>query len=488
MIKRIVTVFVAAAVLATSTPGASRASGLSSVENNEIEMSLSLLQSEFYKKVDPQVTLDGARANMLAYLEKQGVKSPRVAQLKAVEDPALNARELEREVSSVVAAYGSKVGGSRTLTYSAIAGMLSSVKDKYTTFLTPKEYADLNEGLDGGNFSGVGISIAVDEKTKSSVKDKYTTFLTPKEYADLNEGLDGGNFSGVGISIAVDEKTKLLGVNEVIPGGPAEKAGLQSGDTILTVDGKSTKGLTTDQDAKMLRGEKGTQVKLVIERASKELPVIAVTRDTIHQPSVYSKLLENGIGYTRLTVFGSNTASELTTALTKLQAQGAKAYVLDLRDNGGGYLNAAIEVSSKFIPSGPIVSVESKGGSSTQYDAENTAIPAKPLAVLVNKYTASASEITSGAIQDNGVGELIGEKTYGKGVVQTIHPLPDGSAVKITSARYLTPHGRDINLIGITPDITTVEPKSSKLGNPETDPQLQSAITYLQGKIAQAAL
>jgi len=446
MIKRIVTVFVAAAVLATSTPGASRASGLSSVENNEIEMSLSLLQSEFYKKVDPQVTLDGARANMLAYLEKQGVKSPRVAQLKAVEDPALNARELEREVSSVVAAYGSKVGGSRTLTYSAIAGMLSSVKDK------------------------------------------YTTFLTPKEYADLNENLDGGNFSGVGISIAVDEKTKLLGVNEVIPGGPAEKAGLQGGDTILTVDGKSTKGLTTDQDAKMLRGEKGTQVKLVIERASKELPVIAVTRDTIRQPSVYSKLLENGIGYTRLTVFGSNTASELTTALTKLQAQGAKAYVLDLRDNGGGYLNAAIEVSSKFIPSGPIVSVESKGGSSTQYDAENTAIPAKPLAVLVNKYTASASEITSGAIQDNGVGELIGEKTYGKGVVQTIHPLPDGSAVKITSARYLTPHGRDINLIGITPDITTVEPKSSKLGNPETDPQLQSAITYLQGKIAQAAL
>lgn len=446
MIKRIVTVFVAAAVLATSTPGASRASGLSSVENNEIEMSLSLLQSEFYKKVDPQVTLDGARANMLAYLEKQGVKSPRVAQLKAVEDPALNARELEREVSSVVAAYGSKVGGSRTLTYSAIAGMLSSVKDK------------------------------------------YTTFLTPKEYADLNENLDGGNFSGVGISIAVDEKTKLLGVNEVIPGGPAEKAGLQGGDTILTVDGKSTKGLTTDQDAKMLRGEKGTQVKLVIERASKDLPVIAVTRDTIRQPSVYSKLLENGIGYTRLTVFGSNTASELTTALTKLQAQGAKAYVLDLRDNGGGYLNAAIEVSSKFIPSGPIVSVESKGGSSTQYDAENTAIPAKPLAVLVNKYTASASEITSGAIQDNGVGELIGEKTYGKGVVQTIHPLPDGSAVKITSARYLTPHGRDINLIGITPDITTVEPKSSKLGNPETDPQLQSAITYLQGKIAQAAL
>ncbi|GAC1544892.1 MAG: S41 family peptidase [Vulcanimicrobiaceae bacterium] len=444
MIKRVLPILAAAGLLATAVPATTAASGLSGLENNEIEMSYSLLTSEFYKKVDQQVTLDGARASILALLEKQGVKSPKVSQLRAGEDPALNAKELERQVSAVVNAYGSKVGGSRTLTYSAIAGMLASVKDK------------------------------------------YTTFLSPKEYADLNEGLDGGNFSGVGIAIRVDEKTKLLMVNEVIPNGPAEKAGLLGGDTILTIDGKSTRGLTTAQDAKLLRGEKGSQVKLVIERAGKQQPAVAVTRDTIHQPSVYAKLLDNGIGYARLTVFGSNTASELTAALTKLQAQGAKAYVLDLRDNGGGYLNAAIEVSSKFIPSGPIVSVESRGGSNTQYDAENTAIPPKPLAVLVNKFTASASEITSGAIQDNGVGELVGEKTYGKGVVQTIHPLPDGSAVKITSARYLTPHGRDINLVGIQPDIVAIEPKSSKLGDPLTDPQLQSAITYLQGKIAQA--
>ncbi len=407
-------------------------------------MTFSLLTSEFYKKVDPQTTLDGARTSIVALLEKQGVKSPKLTQLRAVEDPLLNAKELERQVSAAVNAYGTRVGGSRPLTYSAIAGMLSSVKDK------------------------------------------YTTFLSPREYAALNEGLDGGNFSGVGISIAVDEKSKLLTVNEVIPNGPAEKAGLLGGDTILTIDGKSTRGLTTAQDAKLLRGEKGSQVKLVVERNGKEQPAFAVTRDTIHQPSVYAKLLDNGIGYARLTVFGATTASELSTALAKLQTQGAKAYVLDLRDNGGGYLNAAIDVSSKFIPSGPIVSVESRGGSNTQYDAENTAIPPKPLAVLVNKYTASASEITSGAIQDNGVGELIGEKTYGKGVVQTIHPLPDGSAVKITSARYLTPHGRDINLIGIQPDIIAVEPKSSKLGDPLTDPQLQSAMTYLQGKIAQA--
>jgi carboxyl-terminal processing protease len=443
--KRAFPIFAAAALLATALPAATTASGISSVESDEIEMSYSLLTQEFYKKVDQQTILDGARATVLDYLEKGGVKNPHFPAIHAGEDPEANARALEHAVNAAVAAYGTKTGGSRPITYEAIAGLLSSVKDK------------------------------------------YTTFLTPKEYADLNEGLDGGNFSGVGISIAIDDKTKYLIVNEVIPDGPAEKAGLQDGDTITEIDGRSTKGLTTDEDAKQLRGTKGTTVKLTIERAGTELASpIAVVRDVIHQPSVYAKLLDNGIGYARLTVFGSNTAQELSAALTKLQNEGAKAYILDLRDNGGGYLNAAIDVSSKFIPSGPIVSVESRGGSDTQYDAENTAIPPKPLAVLVNKYTASASEITSGALQDDGVGELIGEKTYGKGVVQTIHPLPDGSAVKITSARYLTPRGRDINLIGIQPDMVIEEPTTSKLGNPATDPQLQSAITYLQGKIAQA--
>ena len=178
-----------------------------------------------------------------------------------------------------------------------------------------------------------------------------------------------------------------------------------------------------------------------------------MTRATIHEPSVSSRMLPNNIGYARLAVFGASTAHELSNALDKLQAQGARAYVLDLRYNGGGYLDAAIDVSSKFVPSGPIVSVQSRGGSETEYDAENTAIAPRPLAVLVNGGTASASEITSGAIQDSGVGELVGERTYGKGVVQTIHPLPDGSAVKITSARYLTPKGRDINTVGIQPDM-----------------------------------
>ena len=312
--KRVLPILAATALLATAIiPSATTASGISGLEGDEIEMSFSLLTSEFYKKVDQQVALDGARAELADYLEHSGVKPAKVPALRASEDPSLNAKNLEREVSLLNGLYGPRVGGSRELTYAAIAGLMSSVKDK------------------------------------------YTTFLSPKEYAQLNEGLDGGNFSGVGISIQVDEKTKLLLVNEVIPDGPAEHAGLQAGDTITLIDGKSTKGLTTDQDAKLLRGDKGTIVKLTIVRDGTELPEIAVTRDMIHQPSVYSKLLDGGIGYARLTVFGQNTADELTQALTKLQAQGAKAYILDLRDNGGGYLNSAIDVSSKFISSGPIV-------------------------------------------------------------------------------------------------------------------------------------
>jgi carboxyl-terminal processing protease len=263
---------------------------------------------------------------------------------------------------------------------------------------------------------------------------------------------------------------------------------MQAGDVILTIDGKPTRGLTSDDDAKMLRGREGTIVRLTVERQGATLSApVPITRAVIHQPSVYARLLPNNIGYARLTVFGSNTGNELASALDRLEAQGAKAYILDLRDNGGGYLNAAIDVSSKFVPSGPIVSVEARGGNNTQYDAENTAVAPKPLAVLVNGYTASASEITSGAIQDNGVGELIGTRTFGKGVVQTIHPLPDGSAVKITSARYLTPRGRDINTVGIEPDIKSPDPaKNARLGELPSDTQLQAAVTYLEGKLAQA--
>jgi carboxyl-terminal processing protease len=243
--------------------------------------------------------------------------------------------------------------------------------------------------------------------------------------------------------------------------------------------------MTLSQASGRLRGKEGTLVKLTIERDNAVLPApIPIVRAKIHQLSVYEKLLPGKIGYVALTVFGKDTGSELTTALDRLQKQGARALVLDLRDNGGGYLEAAVAVSSKFIPSGPIVSVESRASNITTLDADNTAIAPIPLVVLVNGYTASASEITSGAIQDSSVGTIIGTKTFGKGVVQTIYPLPDGSAIKVTTARYLTPRNRDINHLGITPDITVAENKHARFGTPAQDEQLTRALQYLDDKLA----
>ncbi len=441
--KRLSSLVLTAALLLAlvRVPNAS-AAALSPLESDELQMSYQRLTTEFYKKVDTQALLDGARTQLLAYLEKNGVKKATLPAVHARDNPADDVRELDREVGAAANAYGSRFG-TRAITYAAISGLLGAVKDK------------------------------------------YTVFLTPKEYADLNAGLDGATFSGVGIVIGSDEKSKMITVSNVVPDGPAEKAGVQPDDVLSLIDGHSTKDMTIQQASGLLRGKEGTTVHLTLLRNGGAVAPVTIVRAQIRQLSVYPKMLPNKIGYVELTVFGRDTARELSGALERLAAQGAKAFILDLRDNGGGYLDSAIEVSSKFIANGPIVSVESRAGNVMTYDSENTTISPVPLAVLVNGHTASASEITSGAIQDSGVGTVIGTKTYGKGVVQTIYPLPDGSAVKITTARYLTPHNRDINIVGIQPDVTTEENKNPRYGVPERDTQLQAAITLLQAKIAQ---
>lgn len=431
------------ALLSSSMPlgVANAASGLSTLERDELSYSYRQLVNQYYKQVDTQRALDTARDRVIALLRHEGVKDPAIPAMHATNNVATDERDLATALNSTIARYGAKAP-SRLVTYAAIAGLLTSTGDR------------------------------------------YTTFLTPKEYAELNAGLDAQAFGGVGLSIGIDDSTKQLRVESVIDGGPAQKVGMQSDDRIVSIDGKPTKGKSLDQDSKLLRGKPGTVVRLQVVREGKTLPV-SITRATIKPPSVTSKLLDGNIGYARLAVFGATTADELGAALQRLDAQGAKAYILDLRDNGGGYLNAAIDVSSKFIATGPIVSVAERAGATREYDADDIAVSPKPLAVLVNKYTASASEITSGAIQDDGVGTVVGTKTFGKGVVQTIFPLPDGSAVKITTARYLTPTGRDINHIGITPNVAVQENKNPRFGDPPKDAQLQAAMNVLQQKIAE---
>jgi carboxyl-terminal processing protease len=469
--KRIAPVALAALLaLATApVPAATAASSpLTSQQTEELVGSYVRLTADFYKKVDRQAALDGARTSMIDYLKKHNVANAALPPVKATADDESNAEALHREVSLAVSEYASKltpvesISPSSQITYAAIAGVLGSVKDR------------------------------------------YTTFLSPKEYAALNEGLDGTSFGGVGISYLPDDKTQTLHIESVILDGPSDKAGLQPEDAITAVDGKPVSELlapamTEKDDQKrlaveqkivsgVLRGNPGTKVRLTVQRNGKLLEPVTITREQIHAPSVTSKMLPGNIGYVDLSVFGQSTAAELTTALKRLDSQGAKAYVLDLRSNGGGYLNAAIDVSSKFIASGPIVSVQSRAGVDTEYDADNTAIAPRPLAVLVNRYTASASEITAGAIQDSGVGTLVGEKTFGKGVVQSIFPLPDKSAVKITTARYFTPKGRDINSVGIEPEIKSDIPKDAKirLGDLTQDPQLVAAVNFINSRIAQA--
>ncbi len=454
---------IAALALATARVPAATAAAPTpthlATQSEELVTSYAHLVEDFYKKVDRQAALSGAHDSLLAYLKANKVANPALPALHATDDDTSNVRALEREVNTAVETYGTglkpvdSLAPATQLTYAAIAGVLGSVKDR------------------------------------------YTTFLTPKQFAELNEGLDGTSFGGVGISYVLDEKTHALHVENVIPDGPSEKAGLQPEDKIVAIDGKPTAqllaGATVLEEqqkrvSKVLRGEPGTKVSLSVQRGGKKLGPVTVVRDHVRPPSVVAKMLPGQIGYVNLQVFGQTTGHELDSALKRLDAQGAKAYVLDLRYNGGGYLNAAVDVSSKFISSGPIVSVQSRAGTDTEYDAENTAIAPRPLAVLVNQYTASASEITAGAIQDSGVGTLIGTKTFGKGVVQSIWGLRDGSAVKITTARYFTPKGRDINTVGIEPEIKSELAKDQKirLGDLAQDPQLVTAVNFVNGKLA----
>jgi len=427
------------ALLAAHAASAATAVTLTSSQTGEISTSYHYLTGEFYKRVDNQNVLNGARDALIDTLGKHHVTG-KIPAFHASSDET-NVRDIELDLEVAQRAAGKHVSAT-DLTYAAISGMLNSVHDR------------------------------------------YTVFLDPKDYAELNSGLDGGDFGGTGIVIQEDDASKYIAVSDVVPDGPADKAGIQQDDLITAINGQSVKGWSVDRASAHLRGKEGTKVSITVQRDGKTLPPFALTRAKIHQLSVFDKILPGNIGYVALTVFGKDTAAELTAALARLQKKGARAYILDLRNNGGGYLNAAVGVSSKFISSGPIVSVESRGSNITTLEANDTAIPPVPLAVLVNQFTASASEITSGAIQDSGVGTLIGTKTFGKGVVQTIYPLPDGSAVKITTARYLTPHNRDINHLGINPDIVVSEPRTARFGDPKTDPQLRRAMQFVDDRIA----
>lgn len=309
----------------------------------------------------------------------------------------------------------------------------------------------------------------------ASLNDPYTKFLDPKAFAD-ETGSIKGSLKGIGIQIGV--KDGKLMVIAPIEDTPAEKAGLLADDEILSIDGKSTKGITVDKAADLIRGEEGTQVTLVVKRKDLAPKTYTITRAEIEIKSVSQKIpdnisMPNDIGYIRLSSFISrNAAKEFSDILTN--SPDKKAFIVDLRSNPGGLLSNAIYISDMFLDGGAIVSTVDRDGYKETQRASKGVLTTKPLVVILNKGSASASEIFSGAMKDNKRAVLIGTQSFGKGLVQEINKLPDNAGINITIQKYLTPNGTDIHKKGITPDIV-VDLTDEDIKNKD-DVQLKKAI------------
>ncbi|WP_197051369.1 S41 family peptidase [Caloranaerobacter azorensis] len=289
--------------------------------------------------------------------------------------------------------------------------------------------------------------------------DKYSNYYSPEEFKEFNTSVSG-NFGGVGIQIT--EKDGYITVISPINGTPGAKAGIKPGDRIVTVDDIDIKGVTVDRATSLIRGKPGTQVKLgVIRKGVDGIIYFNITREIIKVNPITYKIMDNGIGYIRISQFNSNTYENLKNILKIFDEKNIKKLIIDLRNNPGGYLDEVVDVLQFFVPEGPIVNIRKADGTIETYNS-NLEKPKYKLAVLVNGGSASASEIFAGAIQDSKAGIIIGTTTYGKGTVQTVFPLVDGSGIKMTIAEYLTPKMRKVNEVGIKPDIVienTLKPK-----------------------------
>jgi carboxyl-terminal processing protease len=289
----------------------------------------------------------------------------------------------------------------------------------------------------------------------ATLDDPYTRFLDPREFKEMQIDTSG-ELSGVGIQLSLDKETKELVVVSPIEGSPASRAGVQPRDVIVSIDGRSTKGMTTEDAVKLIRGKAGTTVKLVLRRKGENLDV-PLTRELIELHAVNHQInvAPDGtkIGYVRLKQFNANASKDMRAALRELEASGVQGYILDLRSNPGGLLMASIDIARQWLNEGVIVSTKTRDGIQKIDKATGRALTDKPLVVLVNEGSASASEILSGALQDNKRAVLVGQKTFGKGLVQSVRGLSDGSGMTVTIAKYLTPSNRDIHKHGIDPDV-----------------------------------
>ncbi len=313
----------------------------------------------------------------------------------------------------------------------------------------------------------------------ASLGDPYTTFLTADQSKELSDDLKG-SLSGVGIEVAL--KNDKLTVVAPIDGAPAALAGIKAGDIIIAVNGEDTSAMTLDAAVSKIRGQKGSDVTLTIIRGSSNSKEYKITRDEITVPSVKTEIKNDNIGYIKITRFGDDTVALVQNSASELKAKGVKAVIVDLRDNPGGYLDGAVDVTSQFMSQGVIVEQRSRKEKNTVYKAKpGGELTDIPVVVLVNKGSASASEIMAGALHDNKRATLLGEKTFGKGSVQQLFGISGGASVKITVAHWYTPNGVNISKEGIKPDIEVQQTTDDF--NTGRDPQLQKAIETASSKI-----
>lgn len=324
-----------------------------------------------------------------------------------------------------------------------------------------------------------------DEKAKDSIYeaylssygDKYTVYYTADEYKKLTETTNG-TFSGIGAVCQISSEGGILLV-DVYESGAGYKAGLRSGDRIIQVDGTDVTDMDLSSAVALVKGEKGTQVglKIVRDGATSDYTVV---RDEIEVQTVNYAITEDNIGYISVSQFENVTAKQFKAAIEELKSEGAKGIIIDIRNNPGGLLTTVISMLKDILPNGLIVYTEDKDGNRKEYSDNDNEELDMPLAVLVNGNSASASEIFAGAIQDYGKGVIVGTQTFGKGIVQTVKPLTDGSAIKFTIAKYFTPKGQDIHGKGVTPDVVVEYDKDA-----DEDTQISAALESVRAQINQ---
>lgn len=311
--------------------------------------------------------------------------------------------------------------------------------------------------------------------------DPYSVYYSKEETKELQEST-AGEFGGIGVTMSQDRETNIITLLNVVKDGPADKAGVKEGDILYKVEGEDITGEENSAVVSKVRGEIGTEVKItVVQKSTGAQADFTLKREKIKDETVQFELKEDGIGYIYVKEFDTITLEQFQNALDELNKQNMKGLIVDLRNNGGGNLSTVCDMLNLLLPKGTIVYTQDKNGNKNTYSSDGKNELKIPMAVLVNGYSASASEIFAGAIQDYALGDIIGETTFGKGVVQEIYDLKDGTSVKLTKSEYFTPKGRNIQGTGITPDVEVTYQYNE--ANPEADNQLDTAISNIQEKL-----